>query len=172
MKDSIDYYVIDSCSLIELNRKYPLVVFPGVWRNVEKLINDGLLVAPKEVLREIENGDDEVKAWAKKQKKLFKELNEHQINIVKDILKKYPALAKSNSLTPVADPFVIALAVEMEKDPQRTLTETIRKRIIVTEESLSGNKIKIPFVSDKYGIECIFLVEMFKREGWRFENVN
>ncbi|MBU2589808.1 MAG: DUF4411 family protein [Nanoarchaeota archaeon] len=168
MKSSIDYYIIDSCSLIELNRKYPMVVFPGIWKNMEKLINDGLLVSPKEVLSEIEKGDDEVKEWAKKQKKLFKELNENQINIVKDILKKYPSLAKSNSLTPVADPFVIALAVEMENDPQTTLIEIIKKRIIVTEESLSGNKIKIPFVSHKYGIECIFLVEMFKKERWKF----
>lgn len=169
MTDIIDYYVIDTSSLIELNRRYSMEVFPGIWKKISELINKGFLVSPKEVLKEIERGDDELKEWAKKQKKLFKDLNEKQIEIVKEILQKYPALAKSESLVPVADPFVIALAVQMEKDPQTTLLKTIKKRIIVAEESLSGNKIKIPYVSQKYDIECIFLIDMFKKQKWKFE---
>ncbi len=169
MTAQVNYYVIDTSSLIELNRKYPMGVFPGVWTKVEKIIQDGLLVSPEEVLMEIERGDDELKEWAKKQKKLFKKLNIKQIVIVNEILKKYPKLAKSESLTPVADPFVIALAVEMETDEQTTIIETIRKRIVVAEESLVGKKVKIPLVCQDYGIDCIYLIDMFKNERWQFK---
>ena len=46
---SMDYYVIDSSSLIELNRRYPIDIFPGLWKKVEELINKGLLISPEEV---------------------------------------------------------------------------------------------------------------------------
>ena len=48
MTDTKNYYVIDSCSLIELNRKYPIDIFPNVWQKVESLIEKGFLVSPKE----------------------------------------------------------------------------------------------------------------------------
>ena len=82
MTDTKNYYVIDSCSLIELNRKYPIDIFPTVWKKVEILIDNGFLVSPKEVLKEIEKGDDNLKEWAKKQTKLFKNLSARQIQIV------------------------------------------------------------------------------------------
>lgn len=108
MSDKLDYYVIDTSSLIELNRRYRVKVFPGVWKKMEELVNRGFLISPKEVLKELERGDDEVKEWARKQTKLFKDLNAEQLNIVKEILVKYPSLAKSETLGPVADPFVIS----------------------------------------------------------------
>jgi len=39
-----NYYVIDSCSLMELNRKYPIDIFPPVWQKIESLIDKGFLV--------------------------------------------------------------------------------------------------------------------------------
>ena len=165
---TINYYVIDSSSLIELNRRYPLDVFPTLWRNVETLIDKGLLISHKEVLKEVSIMDDSLKKWAKKQKKLFKELDEKQMEIVKEILKKYPTLAKSDNETAAADPFIIALAVELGNDPQKTLSQTLKGHIIVTEEKLRGNKIKIPFVCKDYNIECINIIEMCRVEGWKF----
>ena len=165
---TINYYVIDSSSLIELNMRYPLDVFPTLWRNVETLIDRGLLISHKEVLKEVSIMDDSLKKWAKKQKKLFKELDEKQMEIVKEILKKYPTLAKSDNETAAADPFIIALAVELGNDPQKTLSQTLKGHIIVTEEKLRGNKIKIPFVCKDYNIECINIIEMCRVEGWKF----
>ena len=54
----LNYYVIDSSSLIELNRRYPIDVFPTLWKNVEDLINDGSLISHKEVFKEISVMDD------------------------------------------------------------------------------------------------------------------
>lgn len=166
--NKLNFYIIDASSLIEFNRRYPIDVFPKLWRNVEDLINKGLLISPKEVFKEIARGDDSLKEWAKKQKKLFKELDERQIQIVKEILQKYPSLAKPDKDGPQADPFVIGLALSLSKDPQKTLIPTIKKRIIVTEEQLRGAKIKIPFICQIYGIDCINIIEMFRTEGWKF----
>ena len=165
---TINYYVIDSSSLIELNRRYPIDVFPTLWKNMDKLIEKGFLISHKEVLKEISVMDDSLKKWAKKQKKFFKELDETQMEIVRQILVKYPSLAKSDSETAAADPFVIALAVEMGSSSQQTLYPTIKGRIIVTEEKLRGNKVKIPFVCKDYNIECINIIEMCRVEGWKF----
>ncbi|HLC46650.1 MAG TPA: DUF4411 family protein [Candidatus Nanoarchaeia archaeon] len=163
-----NYYVIDSCSLMELNRKYPMDIFPPLWHKIESLISKGFLVSPKEVLKEIERGDDHLKEWARRQTNLFKDLTPKQIHIVKELLAKYPKWLNEDSMVPIADPFVIALAIEMETDAQATLIETIKKRIVVSEERMSGKKTKVPYVCQEYDIECIFLIEMFRKEGWVF----
>ncbi len=164
----ITIYVIDSSSLIDFNKRYPMDVFPKLWGKVELLIKKGFLVSPKEVLKEISRRDDTLKDWAKKQKKMFKELDAIQIEIVRKILAKYPSLAKPDKDGPQADPFVIALAMALDKDPQQTLFPVIRKRIIVTEEQLRGNMEKIPYVCQDYKIDCINVLEMFRTEGWKF----
>ena len=84
---AINYYVIDSSSLIELNRRYPIDVFPTLWQKVETLINNGQLISHKEVAKEISVMDDSLNKWAKKQKGFFKELDEKQMEIAKEILK-------------------------------------------------------------------------------------
>ncbi len=168
---TINYYVVDSSSLIELNRRYPIDVFPTLWRNVEKLIEKGYLISHKEVRKEILaflGRDESLKKWVEKQKKFFRELNEKQMEIVRQILSKYPSLAKLDNETAAADPFVIALAVEMGSTTQQTLFNTVKGRIIVTEEKLRGNKVKIPFVCKDYNIECINIIEMCRVEGWKF----
>lgn len=165
---AINYYVTDSSSFIELNRRYPIDVFPSLWKKVEKLIEKGFLVSHKEVLKEITIMDDSLKKWAKNQKKLFKELDEKQMAIVKEILKKYPSLAKSDNEIAAADAFVIALAVELGNDSQKTLVQTVKGHIIVTEEKLRGNKVRIPFVCKDYNLECINIIEMCRVEEWKF----
>lgn len=168
---TINYYVIDSSSLIELNRRYPIDVFPTLWKNVETLIDKGRLISHKEVRKEILaflGREDSLKKWVEKQKKFFKELDDRQIEIVREILKKYPSLAKSDNETAAADPFVIALAVEMGNDPQKKLFQMVKGRMIVTEEKLRGNKVKIPFVCKDYNIECINIIEMCRVESWKF----
>jgi len=162
-----NYYVIDTSSLIEL-KKFPDDVFPSLWKNIEALIAEGFMISHKEVLKELSYQDDTLKKWAQKQKKFFKELDAYQIKIVKEILKKYPSLAKSESESPSADPFVIALAIDLERDPQKTLDPSVKKRVVVSEERLRGTRVRIPFVCKEYGIECITMIEMCRNEGWKF----
>ena len=163
-----NYYVIDTSSLIELNRRYPIDVFPSLWKNVEGLIAKNLLISHKEVLKEICQMYDALKKWAQKQKKLFREITPKQIEIVEDILKKYPSLAKSDNESAAADPFVIALAVELSGETQKSFFE--KTHIIVTEEKLRGTRVRIPLVSKDYDKikKCINIIEMCRIEGWQF----
>jgi len=158
-------YVIDSSSLIDLNRHSPIDVFPSVWNNLESLISQDRLVAPLEVLNEITQTDDQLYKWAKEQANLFREPTEKQIEIVKDILKIYPSMVKEDREYD-ADSWVIALAIEMKSNPQQTLLQ--KEIIIVTEEKIRGEKVRIPYVCQKYQIDSIGIIEMFRIEGWKF----
>ncbi|MHB8359569.1 MAG: DUF4411 family protein [Thermoplasmataceae archaeon] len=158
-------YIMDSSSLIELNRHNPIDVFPSVWKNMESLISKGLLVAPTEVLYEITERDDQLAKWAKIQTSFFRAPTQKQIEILKGILKAYPSMVREDRKYD-ADPWVIALAIEMTTDSQQTLTPI--KRIVVTEEKLRGEKIRIPYVCQKYNIDSIDIIEMFRIEGWKF----
>lgn len=160
-----DIYIIDSSSLIELSKHNAMDVFVSVWKNISQLINNDRLVAPKEVFNEIKDYDDALAKWARNQKGLFKEPTIRQIEIVQEILRDYPSLVDVNAKHS-ADPWVIALAIEMASSQQQTLFKI--KRLVVTEEKLRGNKIRIPFVCSKKSIESIDIVGMFRAEGWKF----
>ncbi|MBU0980543.1 MAG: DUF4411 family protein [Nanoarchaeota archaeon] len=77
-------------------------------------------MAPKEVLKELQEYDDTLAKWAKKQKKMFISPTQRQIQIVKELLQEYPSLVDV-SAKHSADPWVIALAIEMASQRQRTL---------------------------------------------------
>ena len=160
-----NHYIMDTSSLVELNRHNPIDVFPSVWNNLESLSKKGLLVAPTEVLAEIKERDDELASWAKKNNSIFRPPTKKQIEILKEILRDYPALVKEDRRYD-ADAWVVALAVEMATGPQQTIVKI--KRIVVTEERLRGDKIRIPYVCQKYSIESIGIIEMFRIEGWKF----
>lgn len=158
-------YIIDTSSLIELNKHNPMDVYPGVWQRIEQLINTGRLLAPKEVFYEIRNIDDQLHSWSKTHDNLFVEPTYEQIEIVKKILEKYPSLIDINRKYD-ADPWVIALAIELVNNPQMTFIKI--KRIVVTEEKLRGNRIRIPFVCIDNKIEFLDIIGMFREEEWKF----
>lgn len=158
-------YIIDTSSLVKLNRDNPIDVFPSIWEKLKFLSDKNRLIAPKEVFNEIKQNDDLLSKWARIQKKMFKKPTEKQVTIVQEILKDYPALIDTERKYD-ADPWVIALAIEMSSSNQKTLL-TI-KRIVVTEEKLRGNQVKIPYVCNQKSIEAIDIVELFRTEGWKF----
>jgi len=163
--DKKNFYIIDSCSLVDLNKHNPIDIFPSLWKKIESLIDSEAMISHIEVFNEITMQDNALTDWLKKHKDMFRSISQKQAEIVKDILKKYPSFVKKDSLFD-ADPWLIALAKEIQDQPQKTLWSV--KRLIVTEESLRGNKIKIPFVCKEFGISCINRVEMFREEGWKF----
>ena len=158
-------YIIDTSSLVKLNRETPLDVYPSVWKKLRDLVSSGRLISPEEVFNEIKRNDDQLSGWTKKQKNMFKKPTKRQIEIVQDILKDYPGLIDVNKPFE-ADPWVIALAVEMATDTQKTLIKI--KRIVVTEEILKRDKQKIPFICNEMSVECINVITMFRSEGWKF----
>ena len=161
-----NFYIIDSCSLIDLNRHNPIDVFPSLWEKIGELIDSNMMISHIQVFNEITQQDDNLTEWLKKYKKMFKNVTQRQAELVSEILKKYPSFVKIYKQYD-ADPWLIALAREVQENPQQNLFFNV-KRLVVTEESLRGNKIKIPFVCKEFGIDCVNRVEMFRQEGWKF----
>ena len=89
-------------------------------------------------------------------------------------MENYPSLAKSISYN--ADPWIIALAYEIINTPQKSMKEFVPSLetdleievIIVTEETLSGNKIKIPLIAQQYNIRCLKILDLIIEEKWIF----
>jgi hypothetical protein len=163
----VKHYVIDSSSLIELMRTNPIDIYVTVWRKIDELIHGGRLVSPEYVRDEIRRGDDDLKKWADRRRKMFKSPTSSQIERVTEVLAKFPGLAHSSKDTPDADPFLIALALEKKKMAIEDFG-TATERIVISEERVRGNEHRIPLVCRHYGIRCIGIYEMFREEGWRF----
>ena len=158
-------YIIDTSSLIELNKHNPMDIYQTPWKKMNGLVKSGRLYAPKEVFDEINRFDDVLAEWAKNNSEMFIDPTEEQIKIAQEILKKYPSLIKKGKRY-AADPWVIALAIEMIRSPQTTLVEV--KRIVVTEEKIRGNRVRIPYVCQEYTVKAIDILDMFRMEGWKF----
>jgi hypothetical protein len=162
---SKNYYIIDTSSLIDLNHYYPIDRFPSLWEKIENLVKTNRLLSHKEVFNEINNKDDMLADWAKKNRNMFKPITKKQIEIVKKILKDYPSIVKKDKKYS-ADPWIIALAIELAKSKQTTLFKV--KRIVVTEEKLRGEKVRIPFICKQLDVDSMDMIGMFREEAWKF----
>jgi len=160
-------YCTDTSALIELHAIYGSDVFVSLWQNVAGLVKDGRLIAPREVLREIEKKDDELLRWVKKHRKIFRQQDIEQLQRAQEILSRFPDLIDPAKEIPDADPFVVALAIIENTKRQDTLFKS--HCIVLTQEKPSrGARPKIPDVCQRYGIECILVAELFRKEGWKF----
>lgn len=100
---------------------------------------------------------------------MFVEPTKKQIEIMKEILKKYPDLIRLDRKYD-ADPWIIAMAIEMVRSTQSTLVQT--RRIVVTEEKIRGKRTKIPYVSQGFNVECIDILGMYLCSGEKDGNFN
>jgi len=147
-------YAVDTCSFTHLGRSYPSDVFPGVWEKVDELISDQLICSVDEVYLEIMAQDDTLSDWAKRRRHIFLPIDEDMQLSAKEILQTHSNLLDLKKNKSGADPFLIAVAM-------------VHDCSVVTEEKPSGGpeRSKIPDVCKKYGIECIRVLEMLRREG-------
>ncbi|MBA3044861.1 MAG: DUF4411 family protein [Candidatus Thermoplasmatota archaeon] len=77
-------YIIDTSSLIELNKHNPMDVYKTPWQKMDSLVKNGKLFAPREVLDEIIRFDDTLAGWAKKHPSMFIDPTKEQIEIVRE----------------------------------------------------------------------------------------
>jgi len=151
-----DGYCIDTNALIDIhNHYYPPDIFPGLWKDIEELVNQGVLIAPGEVFSEICAKDDGLAKWViAKKSKMIIALDTDQIQIVQSIVKNFPGLIDYNRTIPDADPFVIALA-------------KCRSWSVITSEKPSNSivKPKIPNVCKSLNVKCIKILDFFRESG-------
>jgi hypothetical protein len=156
-------YCFDTSAFIDAWRDYyPPDVFPSFWKNMEGLVNSGLLISSEEVLKELEAGGDELYDWARKQSGLFISLDSSIQSAVASILSHPEHRKLINLKTPSktsADPWVIATA--QVKSCPLVSTETLLA-------SPSPYKTKIPNVCQDLGVTHLSLLEFIRQENWKF----
>jgi predicted nucleic acid-binding protein len=65
-------YSIDTSAILDAwTRYYPPDVMPGLWKQLEELVDNGQLLATEEVLYELEKKEDNVYKWAKIHRNMF-----------------------------------------------------------------------------------------------------
>jgi hypothetical protein len=160
-------YCIDTSALIELHATYDSDVFVSLWEKLAGLIKEGRLIAPREVLREIEKKDDDLLKWVKKHRKIFRDQDAEQLHAAQDILSRFPNLVDPAKEIPDADPFVVGLAIIENRKRQESLFKS-QCTVVTQEKPARGSRPKIPDVCQHYGISCISVAELFRTEGWKF----
>ena len=153
------FYSFDTSSLLNGRRDLlPPDTFPGVWTNIEVLIQAGDIRCVDIVRDELKRREDSVYRWARSQPDLFVPLELDLQAATKRILARHPLLLGRGRGRNGADPFVIALA-------------TLHKvGVVVTEETPSGNinNPRIPDVCDAMGVPHTNLIGFINRCGWTF----
>ena len=148
-------YCIDASSLINL-KPYRRDIFPTIWDNLEKMVKNGELISHLEVYKELEVGQDAIYRWCKSNKRMFKDMDECQIQKLQEVKNQYDKTYWENEITKTtswADPWIIALSICEEV-------------IIVTDEKNTQNKI--PFIAVKFGIKCLELLDFLKEIGVKY----
>jgi hypothetical protein len=164
-----DIYSIDTCVFLDIWCPAEMSMFskhklPELWGHIEKRIEEGKIIASKEVLDELErNASDELKEWLDKHKDMFVfdrvQLEKAEL-LINNFYAKYKRGYKPE-IGDAADPFVIATAM-------------VHKAVVLTQEAVQGphnpsevKAPKIPTVCSNYGVECVNIQGFIEREGFR-----
>ncbi len=149
---------IDTSALIHAwRRAYPRDVFPALWERIEASVEDGSLIASREVLTELETVDDGVLQWARDRDGMFVPTDAAVQTAATAILAAHPGLIDEKREKPQADPFVVAVA-------------QVRACTVVTQETPTRNPARphIPDVCTALGVNCSNLLAFFRAQGWAF----
>jgi hypothetical protein len=154
-----DVYCIDTSALVDLKNLYPRHLFPGLWLKLEELIAEDRLIAPDEVLRELQQIDDDLYNWAHQHRRMFQSPNEALVSLVQGLVHQYPRLTKERGRLD-ADPWVVAVAIHSTTLDQRC--------VVISHERYKGGLKRIPEICEQEGLDCVRLTDLFGREGWQW----
>lgn len=153
-------YCLDTNVFVEgWNKYYAYEFCPKYWEILDQFAMDGRIFSPIEVKREIEKTDDALLKWIKDKDYYFKEITPKTQEILRDILTKYERLVDSTKQRSIADPWVIATAVE-------------HNATVVTKETPAINsrrRIKIPDVCIAMNVRWIDDFKFTRELGIKFE---
>lgn len=151
-------YVYDTSGLVAAwNRLYPPGSFPSYWERVDKLVEGGRLRVPQEVFNEIKAQDDALYAWTKQRAEAMVVPTTRPLLLeVAAILADHERLTMPGKGRGKADPFVIALAAQLECP------------VVTHEDGGTAEKPRIPYVCDERGVPCMGILDVIVAEGWQF----
>ena len=139
-------------------RLYPIDIFPPFWDHLDELMNSEGIIIIEEVVRELDNKQDELVRWVKERPAAICELDEESQMGARKVLAAHPKMMKIRKQRPVADPFVVGLA-------------QVRGAVVVTDEHPTGKLAKptIPDVCDDLGIGWTNILGFIRQESIVFK---
>jgi hypothetical protein len=138
-------------------RLYPPDLFGPVWTKLEEMAEDNAIIAPTDVLLELEKQKDDLHDWARARPGLFLQPDREVMEVFTQIVNDHPDFMKVNSTKSGADPFVVALA-------------EVKKLRVVTYETMAKKEAapKIPNVCAARRLpETASLIEVLRDGGFR-----
>lgn len=163
-----DIYSIDTNIFIEIwgppqGNIYSKARMPDLWTHIEKLVENGRIIASKEVYSELKNhASEELMEWLDKHKYMFS-ITSEQIELARTIINDVYSQYKNGfkpEIKNAADPFVVAVAAACGGK-------------VLSLESRQGphnprdvGSPKIPTVCEHYKIPCYNLDEFLDAEGF------
>lgn len=154
-------YVFDTSPLSTLFKNYYPSTFRTLWTNFDLLVQTGLVVSTREVLRELRDGPvPDAIIWAEAHEDLFSMPTGQEAQFVAQIysVRHFQQNIEQQKLLKGgknADPFVIARAA-------------VERRTVVTVEQIKPNGAKIPNICQHFGVKCVSLQEFMKEQSWVF----
>jgi len=145
-------FCLDTDVFIDATKLYPRDVFSRLWQTLEAWARGGRIIAPEEVLRELQKVDDDTSEWAREHAHLFRPPDERVQQALASILKRLPELVRADDPTPAADAWVVAQAKADDA-------------VVVTKENPArgpGARPKIPDVCREFGVGCVKLLDLLR----------
>jgi hypothetical protein len=154
-----DIYCLDTNVFIEpWNKYYSMTLCPDYWELIDNLAKSGTLFCTEEVRREIDKVDDGLKEWVLAHPYLIREVTTQVQKNLRDVLKKFPRLVQHTKDRSMADPWVIAHAMDVHA-------------IVVTKELNKGSntqKVAIPDVCDAFKVPWMNDFQFLNKIGVKF----
>lgn len=149
-------FVFDTSAFINGSRHhYFIETMRPVWDLVEQSIDDGRVVIPREVYRELLEQDDPISALAKRHKESVVDPSQ-AVQLRAGLFQQEFA---SSALRDRADPFVMAEAED------RHFVAVTYEGITFAGTPARGAERKLPAICARYGIGCCTLAQALQQLG-------
>ena len=159
MATSTVIWVLDTCSIIEVRRSTQKSNRAQIFQRMTRLVTEGRLVYPPEVVTELKRYADTQLAWAEQNASTAHSNGRCSLVDVKEILAEVPEVLDpdKDSGQDEADPYVLAVARNLRKDGRDA-------RVITEERRDTNKKMSVNTAAGILGIPSVPLVAFLKVE--------
>jgi hypothetical protein len=157
--------------MIRLKDMLPYDIFESAWSEIGRLVLTGRWKIFESVVQEIHG--EVIQIWLEKNEtaivKFNTDINGYINTLMEDLQKHNMMIVDPMSLKNNADPFVIMLALYLEKRELNNLNNKLGNEIccVLTNEEPKKNKINIPYVCNYYKIPFMNLPDFMRHHGWK-----
>ena len=165
-----DYYSVDASIMIKLKDMLPYDLFEPAWDEISRLVSAGRWKIFENVVDDIHS--EFVSKWLADNVlaivKFNAEINEYISRLMADLQINNMMLVNPMSLKNNTDPFVVMLALYLEKrDPKMLKQNGKSVCCVLTNEQPKPNKTNIPSVCSYYGIPFMNLFDLMRHHRWK-----